>query len=204
LRGDLNVEQNKPTFFGKLVVKPGRKHRIIVEGTPYNLDGRKNLTETIVYRGQTFNVNETVVSNASLTYVFAGYQYDVLSREAGHLGIQVGGSYLDATGTISGLTSAISATKSQRIGLPLVGTEFRFAPIPGLRAIQIAGEVKGMGLGDYGHYIQSELKAGLRAGLFTFEAGYRFVDANVHETGSNPSGVSPQFKGPIAGVVFRY
>jgi hypothetical protein len=149
-------------------------------------------------------VTDTVVSNASLTYLFAGYQYDVVSTPRGHFGFEVGGTYLDATGTLRGLQSGITATKTQSIGLPLLGAEFRVSPIPGHSLFELNGEVKGMAFGDYGHYLQGTLNAGLQFGLVTVEAGYRIVDADVHESGSDPSGVSPRFKGPTAGLVFRY
>ena len=35
---DVGVYQEQPTFFGRLVFNPGRKHRIIVEGTPFRLE----------------------------------------------------------------------------------------------------------------------------------------------------------------------
>ena len=204
LRSDLGVEQHTPTFFGKLVVKPARRHHIIVEGTPFNLNGRQTVTRSITYRGQTFNVSDTVVSSASLAYVFAGYQYDVVSRPAGHLGFEIGGTYLNASGTLRGLQSGISSTQSQTVGLPLVGVEFRTSLLPGHSFLELNGEGKGMALGGYGHYVQGAANLGVRVGPLTFEGGYRVVDADVHETGSNPSGVSPFFRGPVAGVVFRY
>lgn len=204
LRSDLGVEQNTPTFFGKLVVKPARRHHIIVEGTPFNLNGRQTITRSITYRGETFDVADTVVSDASLTYIFGGYQYDVLSRPSGHLGLEIGGAYLNASGTLRGLQSGLTATQSQTVGLPLVGAEFRFSPIPGHPMLELNGEAKGMALGDYGHYVQGTANVGVRFGPMTVEAGYRIVDADVHETGANPSGVSPMFRGPVAGVVFRY
>ena len=204
LKSDLGVEQNTPTFFGKLVFKPGRRHRIIVEGTPFDLNGRQTVVRAITYRGRTFNVSDTVVSNATLTYVFGGYQYDIVSRPAGHLGFEVGGAYLNATGTLRGLQSGITSTQSQTVGLPLVGAEFHFSPVPGHPVLELNGEAKGMALGDYGHYVQGAANVGIRVGALTFEGGYRIVDADVHETGSNPSGVSPFFRGPVAGLVFRY
>lgn len=204
LRSDLGVEQNTPTFFGKLVVKPARRHRIIVEGTPFNLNGRQTITRSITYRGQTFNVSDTVVSDASLTYVFGGYQYDVLSRPSGHLGFELGGAYLNATGTLLGLQSGITATQSRSAGLPLIGAEFRFSPLPGHPILELNGEAKGMALGDYGHYVQGAANLGLRLGPLTVEGGYRVVDADLHETGANRSGVSPFFRGPVGGIVFRY
>ena len=204
LRSDLAVEQNVPTFFGKLIVKPARRHRIVVEGTPFDLHGRQTITRSITYRGNTFNVSDTVVSNANLTYVFAGYQYDVISHPSGHLGFQLGGAYLNAAGTLQGLQSGITSTKSQSIGLPLVGAEFRTSPVAAHRLLELNGEVKGMGFGSYGHYLQATANLGVRLGRLTLEGGYRLVDADVHETSQNPSGVSPQFRGPVAGLVFRY
>jgi hypothetical protein len=204
LKGDLGVEENTPTFFGRFVLKPARRHRIILEGTPYRLDGRNQIVRSIVYNGQTFNVSDTVVSKASLDYLFAGYQYDVVSNPRGHLGFEVGGAYLGAHGSLHGLASGVTASKSETIGLPLVGTEFRVFPVPASHLFELNGEIKGMALGDYGHYLQADLNAGLQIRPVTFEVGYRFVDADVHQTGANPSGVSPRFKGVVAGLVFRY
>ena len=157
-----------------------------------------------MYNGQTFNVSDTVVSKASLDYIFAGYQYDVASNPRGHLGFEVGGAYLSADGVLHGIESGVTASKSETIGLPLVGTEFRVFPVPASHLFEMNGEVKGMALGGYGHYLQANLNAGLQIKLVTFEVGYRFVDADVHEAGTNPSGVSPRFKGIVTGLVFRY
>lgn len=56
LVSDLGAQQRQPTFFGRLVVKPGRKHRIVIEGTPFRISGYNVVDRTFVYRGQTFNV----------------------------------------------------------------------------------------------------------------------------------------------------
>jgi hypothetical protein len=204
LRTDLGVEQNTPTFFGKLVVKPARRHRIVLEGTPFDLSGRQAVTRSITYRGRTFNVSDTVVLSARLDYLYAGYQYDVVSRPSGHLGFEIGGAYLNGTGTLRGLESGMTATQKQTIGLPLVGAEFRVSPLPGFRVLELNGEAKGMTLGDYGHYMQGAANLGIRLRAFTFEGGYRIVDADVHDTTVNRSGVAPFFRGPVAGIVFRY
>lgn len=65
LVSDLGVKQRQPTFYGRLVIKPGRKHRIVLEGTPIRLDGTNTVTQTIIYQGQTFAVGETL-----RTYLF--------------------------------------------------------------------------------------------------------------------------------------
>jgi hypothetical protein len=85
-----------------------------------------------------------------------------------------------------------------------VGAEFRTSLVPGHSFLELNGEAKGMALGAYGHYVQGAASLGVRVGAVTFEGGYRIVDADVHETSANRSGVNPRFRGPVAGIVFRY
>ena len=87
---DLNVSQGQPTFFGRLIFKPGRRHRIVVEGTPFRLQGLNTINRTFVYQNRSFSVSETVKSSADLNYFFAGYQYDVLTGSKEHLGVPLG------------------------------------------------------------------------------------------------------------------
>ncbi len=203
LHGDLNLD-NSWTFFGKLVFKPGRRHRINIEGAPYEFTGRNILARTITYNGRTYFVQETVDSEASLNYFFASYQYDVISRARGHLGLEVGGAYLGATGTISGVTSGISATDNQSIGLPLAGAEFRAFLLPRSRLLNVNGEAKGMSFGGYGDYFQGVVNVGVGTRRFTVQAGYQYVNADIHENRAvNPSGIAPTFRGPIFSVQFR-
>ncbi len=61
---DLGAQQ-QPTFYGRLVIKPGRKHRIVIEGTPFRISGYNTVDRTIVYRGQTFMVNQTLLVGGS-------------------------------------------------------------------------------------------------------------------------------------------
>src|ERR1700733_1276153 len=75
LVGDLGAKQQVQTFFGKLVFKPGYKHRIVVEGTPLHMDGSHTSTQVFTYGDQTFTVSEPLATHADLSYIFAGYQY---------------------------------------------------------------------------------------------------------------------------------
>ncbi len=203
LKRDLGIEQNQPTFLGKLVLKPGRKHRIVIEGTPFRLNGLNTITRTITYHGQTFNVSDTVSSSAQLDYLFAGYQYDVISRPAGHLGFAIGGAYLNATGTLHSQQLNTTASKTETIGLPLIGADFRVFPLPSHRFLEINGAAKGMAFGDYGHYVDGQINVGVPVGHITLEAGYRIVDADLHQTSGQQNGISPQFTGPVFSLVFR-
>src|SRR4051812_36917697 len=58
LRRDLNLDQSQPHFFGKLVIKPGRRHRLTVEGIPYTLNGAATISRQIVFAGRTYNIQD--------------------------------------------------------------------------------------------------------------------------------------------------
>jgi hypothetical protein len=67
---DLGAQQNQPTFYGQLVFKPGRKHRIVFEGTPFRINGYNTVNRSISYHGQTFNFSQTLESSAEVNYFF--------------------------------------------------------------------------------------------------------------------------------------
>jgi hypothetical protein len=203
LVNDLGVSQNKGTFYGQLVFKPGRRHRIVVEGTPFRLNGLNTVNRTIEYRGRTFNVSQTVQSSATLDYFFAGYQYDVLSSPKGHLGFSVGGAYLNATGNLS--AAQTTASKSQAVGMPLAGVDFRVFPIPHHKIFDIEGGIRGMAFGDYGYYAEATGSGGLNFGPFAVLAGYRAVNTSIYvNNSSGPSGLTARLKGPIFSGVFHW
>jgi len=201
---DLGVYQQQPTFYGKLVVKPGRKHRILVEGTPFRLAGENTVDRTVTYHGETFTVSQTLMSNADFNYAFAGYQYDFLSGPMGHLGISVGGAYLNAEGAIRALETGISANKSETIGLPLAGAEGRIFPIRGHRILEFDAGIRGMDFGDYGHYLEAGGNAGVTFGPVTLQAGYRSVRVDIETTSANPSGVDARLRGPLFSAQWRW
>ncbi len=205
LVNDLGVSQGKGTFYGQLVFKPGRKHRIVVEGTPFQLNGLKTVNRTIDYRGRTFTVSQTVQSTATLDYVFAGYQYDVLSGPKGHLGFSVGGAYLNAAGTLTAVQTSVSSSRSQTVGLPLAGVDFRFFPIPHHKIFDVEGGIRGMAFGDYGYYAEATGNGGFNIGPFAILAGYRGVNTSIYvNNSSGPSGLTARLKGPIFSGVFRW
>jgi len=201
LHADLNLA-DEWTFFGKLSFKPARRHRINLEGSPYEYSGINTLSRTIVYNGRTYNINDTVASEANLTYFFGGYQFDVVSHNRGHLGLEIGGALLDGTGTIRSVTTGVVATKSQTIGLPLAGAEFRY--FFGPARLNVNGEVKGMAFGDYGSFFQGSVNVGAGFQRVIFQAGYQYLNADIHENnGVNPTGIAPVISGPIFSIQFR-
>jgi hypothetical protein len=204
LVNDLGAQQQQPTFYGQFVFKPGQKHRIVLEGTPFDIHGNNTVNRSVTYRNQVFNVSQTLQSTANLTYFFGGYQYDVLSGSLGHLGFSAGAAYLSATGTIQALQTSTVASKSQVIGLPLAGAEFRIFPVRGHRIFEVDGGMRGMGFGSYGHYVQANANAGVGLGPLTFQAGYRAVNVDLHQSSSGGSGITARLRGPIFSILFRW
>lgn len=202
LKSDLGVSQGQATFSGKLVAKPGRKQKIIVEGTPFRLDGSKNLSRSITYQGRTYVVSDYVTSTADMNYFYAGYQVDLLSRPAGHLGFEAGGAYLSATGSITSHTAGVTESKTETIGLPLAGVEFRAFPVRRNISVEVNGEVRGMKFGSYGYYVQASGNLGAGFGPILVEGGYRIVNFDIHTTNLTTI-VNPQFTGPVVSLVIR-
>jgi hypothetical protein len=147
-----------------------------------------------------------------LDYLFAGYQYDLLSGTHGHLGLSGGGAYLRASGTletqvtVAGSTSNVLATKTQTVGLPLGGFDFRLFPLRHHNFLEIEGGMRGMDLGSYGYYVQAIAQGGICAGPFTMLTGYRAVDTAIYviSNSGNTSGLTARLQGPTFSGMFRW
>jgi hypothetical protein len=194
---DLAVGAEKSHFYGRLVFKPTRKQRIVVEGSPVAFSGVHTINQSFVFLNRTYNVSQTLDTNAHVNYAFGGYQYDPWSGQYGHLGFQAGVAYIGVQGTLIGVQSGITETKSFQAPVPLMGTEFRAFPIPHMKLVEVEGMVRGIPAGGYGYFIEGGASAGLRYRMFALLAGYREMFANVHQESMNGNGVALRLKGPI-------
>jgi hypothetical protein len=194
---DLAAGAQQPRFYGRFVFKPARKHRIVLEGSPISFSGLNTIDRSFVFLNNTYNISQTVATNANVNYVFGGYQYDPFSGQFGHLGFQAGVAYLGVQGTLDGLQSGITETKSFQSPVPLIGTEFRIFPIPHVHILQVEGMLRGFPAGGYGYFIEGGASAGLHYGPFSLLAGYREMFANLHQNKLDPDGVALHLKGPI-------
>ena len=196
---------DSPTFFGRLVWKPGRRHKVIVEGSPYRFAGDHVLTRTVTFQGRVYSFNERIQSEAELDYFSAGYGYDILNGPSGHLGLSVSGAYFRASGTLAAPARSIEGSDEQTVGLPLVGLSFRRSPWPGSSVLSIQGDVKGISVGRYGHFVQGSLEAGVNWRWISVLGGYQFLNSDIHESTNRPqpSGVRTRFTGPIFTIQFR-
>jgi hypothetical protein len=199
LGSDLGVENRKghPQF--GLVVKPGRKHRILFETIPYRLKGSNTIDRTFEFGGRVFQVQDQIESETRINYLFGGYQYDIVSRQQGHAGVRAGIAYFDAKASATSLQFG-SGTEEAKVPLPMIGGEFRAFPIPDNDIFNVNGEVKGMSLGPYGHYVHANFNGGFRVFRYVrLQAGFSIVDMDVHEK-NRSQGFKLRFTGPVFSV----
>src|SRR5690348_11699282 len=98
LQQDLGIEQKRPQFAGRVVFKPTRRNRIVIEAIPLTLSGEHDAVRQFSFGGRTYTFQEHLTSSADITYVSGAYQVDVVTRERGHFGLQAGVGYVDASG----------------------------------------------------------------------------------------------------------
>ncbi len=111
---------------------------------------------------------------------------------------------MNAAATIVSTTEATTATRTQQLGLPLAGTDFRIFPLPHHRWIGIDGGIRGMSFGQYGHFTQGTANAGVWLGPVALRGGYQVINALLQENGSNAGGIAARMKGPIFSLGFNW
>jgi hypothetical protein len=199
---DLGISGRKSHPVPSLTFQPARKHKITIEGVPYRLNGGNALQRTFQFQGRTFAVQDQIDTKVKLNYVYAGYEYDVISRPHGFAGILAGVAYLQSSARVRSLTLNQEETVRARVPFPTAGGAARLFPVNGQR-FDIHGEIKGMHFGDYGHYLQSKFGAGFSfTENFTLQAGYAILDADVHNKDES-QGVNVNFSGPFFSVQWR-
>jgi hypothetical protein len=100
-------------------------------------------------------------------------------------------------------STGTSAGDGYTVGLPLAGAEGRATLIP--RWLDAGGSIEGMAFGGYGHFVQGDANVGVGLGVIGFRAGYRWLDADVHENTSSPRrvGVLARINGPVLSLTLR-
>jgi hypothetical protein len=144
-----------------------------------------------------------------------GYQYDIIRRRRGHLGIGPRINLFDAHASISAAaqitgagvrSTAVSASKTQLAPIPVVGPEGRFYLTDSPRLF-IEGNVYGMYLGGYGSYYSSSGDLGFRlTSRLSVAAGYALASRlDIHNKPStNRIGLNLTQRGPLVGLQYAF
>src|SRR2546425_6775865 len=95
-RSDLGIKGRAHPMF-KAILKTAERHGFTFEFVPYRLDGENTLTRSVHFSGQTYPAQDRIHSEASVNYIFGGYQYDLVSRRRGYVELIAGVAYFGAS-----------------------------------------------------------------------------------------------------------
>lgn len=197
------------TFAGKIDWKFTRKNHLYVSASPFIQSRQVVLNRTISFRGQTFPVGITAKGELSAVLIAPGYQYDIIRRKRGHLGIAAQIDLFNTTGTLNAAaqvynngvqSAAIFSQASLLAPIPVAGPEFRLYLTNSPRLF-VEGNIYGMYLFGYGNFISSAGDLGLSLSKhLSINAGYSMGSRlNVNDTSSRV-GLSLTQKGPVVGA----
>src|SRR5580704_1230127 len=215
--GTINLQQDLgfnsySTFVGKFDWKFTRKNHLYFVATPFNSSRQTVLDRTIDFQGQTFVAGATIQSNLKANLYAPGYQYDIIRRKRGHLGIGVQVDLFDTSAKISAAAQNVNggqpetATGSLLAPIPVAGPEFRLY-LTNSPKLFVEGNVYGMYFGGYGNFVSTADTIGwiltkhlsLNAG---YQLGSRLVVSN--NAGSDRIGLRLTQKGALAGAEFSF
>jgi hypothetical protein len=196
------------TFSGKLDWKFTRKNHLYLTGAPFDQSRTAILQRTIVFEGQTFNVGLITKANLSVPLIAPGYQYDIIRRRRGHLGLAFqfdlfnSEASLFAAAQAGNNNRAITATKSLLAPIPVAGPQFRFYLTNSPRLF-VEGNVFGMYFFGYGNFVSTSDNVGVTLNKhLSVNGGYQLASRLTvnDDAKKNRLGLRLTQQGPIAGV----
>lgn len=202
---------NYSTAAGKIDWHFRRKHHLLFSVAPVSMERTRIIDRTIDFQGQTFALGTEVNARIRSLNFSPGYQYDILRRNHGYLGLEVDINLLDteatlkAVGTVNGQGVGTSASRSLFAPLPAVGPTGRWYPLHDSKRLSLEGSVRGMYLFGYGDFVTARANVGV--GLtdhLALRAGYQMGSRlSVHGT-SDSIAVRLTQKGPTAGLEYSW
>ena len=196
------------TFIGKADWKFTRKNHLYFTAIPLNKTHQTTLTRTFTFQGQTFTAGLTANSDLNTVFLAPGYQYDIIRRKRGHLGIAVQMDLIDSKASINAAAQivggtqhpAVSASGSLLAPIPVAGPEFRYFITDSPRVF-IQGNIMGMYLFGYGNFISTGGTLGVNlAKHFAVVAGYELASHLQVNDADTRLGFRLTQKGAIAGL----
>lgn len=198
------------TFSGRVDWKFTRKNHLFFAVTPFDHSKSFAASRTITFQGQTFDVGVSANANLQVNAYAPGYQYDIIRRRRGHLGVQVQLDLFDVNGSVSASAQIVGgvarpaerAQGSLRAPLPVAGPNFRYYLTRDSNRVFVDGNVLGMYFFGYGNFVSTFGTVGITATKhLAVRGGYQLGSRmNVNNNASNRIGVSLTQKGPVIGV----
>jgi hypothetical protein len=194
------------TLSGKIDWKFTRKNHLYVVATPSNTSHTVVLDRTIVFQGQTFNAGLTTNGSLDSILIAPGYQYDILRRRRGHLGVAVQVDIFNTTGKLSAAAqtsngtqqAAVSASASLLAPIPVAGPDFRLYLT---NRVFVDGNVMGMYLFGYGNFVSTVDTLGVTLTKhIAARGGYQLASHLTVNDSHDRTGLRLTQKGPLVGI----
>jgi len=201
------------TFDSKADWKFTHKNHFYITFSRLNDSHQTTLERDITFRGQTFAANLVTNSQLNTDFVSAGYQYDIIRRKRGHLGIGLQVDIFKISANISAPAQiingvqhpAISASGSLLAPIPVAGPQFRVY-LTNSPHLFVEGNFYGMYFFGYGDFVSTVGDIGYAFNThFSLTAGYQLGSRlTVNSNSSNRIGIRMSQKGATAGLVFSF
>jgi hypothetical protein len=201
------------TFTVKLDWKFTRKNHLYFIATNFDQTKQVVLGRTVVFQGQTFNAGAAASGQLQSLVLIPGYQYDIIRRRRGSLGLQAQLDIFDITGTVSAAAqvnggvpqAATRSSGSLRAPLPVAGPTVRYYLLPDSSRLFVTANVLGMYFFGYGNFVSSTGTVGLTLTRhIALRGGYQLGSRLNVNTKSDRIGLDLTQKGAVAGFEFSF
>lgn len=204
-KSDLGLtDQRVPQF--RLVLRASKRNKFRFEFIPMNYTQSAKLTRSIVFNGQRYDVGIPVSSTFDWKAWRFGYEFDLISRDRGYLGLVLDAKYTDVQATLtSPLTSEYAHAKAP---IPAIGGILRVYPMSN---VSVTAEITGASLtwvpssirkDNAGHYADIDLYGTVNfTDYIGAQVGWRSLDLGYTVP---PDNGTLKMKGLYFGAVVRY
>ncbi len=200
LKSDLGVrDKNVPDL--RLIWHTGENSWLRLSYTKLDYSGDNTLSETIQFRGKTYNANSRVLSSLNVTYLSLGWAWQFIhfADESVRLGTLISARGFWTKASLNDPEFNVNEEKSIAFGLPTIGATADINPIS---MLDIFGEFSWMTAGKYGHLYDTE--AGVKIipiRYVSIEGGYRIFDVTAKD---DPDYATLKIEGPFVGGTLRF
>jgi hypothetical protein len=201
---------NYSTFSGLVDWKFTHKNHLTLAISPFQQSRNLVLDRTLTYQGQTYNVGAAINANLKANLYAPGYQYDIIRRRRGHIGVGVQLDLFDTKATLAAKAQVTNGGTNQDAAygsasllapIPVAGPQYRLYLTNSPRLF-VEGNLYGMYLFGYGNFISTTNALGLTLNKhFSVNGGYSLGSRLVVNSNSTDRiGIRLIQQGALAGV----
>lgn len=197
------------TFAGLVDWHFTHKNHLLFAVSPFEQTRTVVLNRTITFQGKTFTVGTTASADLKANLYAPGYEYDIIRRKRGHLGISAQLDLFDAHASVSAQNQMVNGmTYPAQIGsasllapIPVAGPDFRFY-LTDSPKLFVEGNLYGMYLFGYGNFLSTVSDLGYSFNNhFSINGGYQLGSRLVVNNNSTTRvGVHLTQQGALAGM----